>query len=443
MEKRSPYAYSLYTYEELLTIQVDKSGVSLSTNGPKEGVVLGVYDGIALREEATSLISQEVLGKISRRLGPSGLGPRSVSMIDAGAPLEKTWVESGTRDSSSVPLSTLVDQARSLAERVQAKSSRTAETRVELTTGTTERLFVNRNRRLHQSLGRGGVSIQVIMPSDRGVPGIYGLRKRGVGGLELLDVQDPEIDEIVERAERLIGAEAPASGGKVLVTEPDVAGVLAHESFGHGVETDMFVKGRARAAEFVGKTVGSSLVQILDDPTQKGSSGFYYFDDEGAFAVPTTIVENGVFRSGLTDWLSATQLKIKRTANGRREAFDHKSYARMSNTFFAAGATPVEQLIGEVQDGLLVGGFRGGIEDPKGWGIQVVAQYGEEIKKGKLTGRAFSPVTLSGYVPDVLASVDGVGADFRLASGTCGKGSKEWVPVGMGGPHLRLRARVS
>jgi TldD protein len=72
-----------------------------------------------------------------------------------------------------------------------------------------------------------------------------------------------------------------------------------------------------------------------------------------------------------------------------------------------------------------------------------VAQYGEEIKDGRLTGRAFSPVTLSGYVPDVLASVDGVGNDFELAPGTCGKGYKELVPVSTGGPHLRFKARVS
>jgi TldD protein len=83
------------------------------------------------------------------------------------------------------------------------------------------------------------------------------------------------------------------------------------------------------------------------------------------------------------------------------------------------------------------------MEDPKGWGIQIVAQYGEEIKNGKLTGRAFSPVTLSGYVPDVLGSVDGSTENFELVSGTCGKGSREYVPVGMGGPHLRFKARIS
>jgi TldD protein len=75
--------------------------------------------------------------------------------------------------------------------------------------------------------------------------------------------------------------------------------------------------------------------------------------------------------------------------------------------------------------------------------MQIVAQYGEEIVRGRLTGRVVSPVTLSGFVPDVLASIDGIADDFELVPGTCGKGYKESVPVGMGGPTLRLRARVS
>ena len=54
----------------------------------------------------------------------------------------------------------------------------------------------------------------------------------------------------------------------------------------------------------------------------------------------------------------------------------------------------------------------------------------------------FSPVGITGYVPDILASVSAVGNDFALDGGNCGKGWKEWVPVSSGGPHLRLKARL-
>ena len=44
-------------------------------------------------------------------------------------------------------------------------------------------------------------------------------------------------------------------------------------------------------------------------------------------AGPTQIVEDGVFRRGITDLYSATPLGIPRSANGRRQDFTRKAYA--------------------------------------------------------------------------------------------------------------------
>ncbi len=76
------------------------------------------------------------------------------------------------------------------------------------------------------------------------------------------------------------------------------------------------------------------------------------------------------------------------------------------------------------------------------WGIQVTAHYGEEIVNGRLTGRLFAPVGISGYVPDLLQSINAVGDDFALEAGMCGKGHKEMVVTTVGGPHLRMKARL-
>ncbi len=64
------------------------------------------------------------------------------------------------------------------------------------------------------------------------------------------------------------------------------AGFLAHEAFGHGVEADMIVKERARAAHYLGRMVASPLVSMIDDPSLEGLNGFYFFDDEGAPCLP-------------------------------------------------------------------------------------------------------------------------------------------------------------
>ena len=108
---------------------------------------------------------------------------------------------------------------------------------------------------------------------------------------------------------------------------------------------------------------------LLDDPSVAGVRGSYPFDDEGMLAAPTTIIENGVFVRPLTDLMSATFLGTTRTPNGRAQAWDRKVYARMSNTFFARGASEPAELFASLRR-IYLEGCRNGIEDPQGWGIQ-------------------------------------------------------------------------
>jgi TldD protein len=99
-------------------------------------------------------------------------------------------------------------------------------------------------------------------------------------------------------------------------------------------------------------------------------------------------------------------------------------------------------MIAQVERGVYVRAAESGIEDPMGWGVQVTAHYGEEIVDGRLTGRLFAPVGITGYVPDLLQSISAVGNDFVLSPGLCGKWTKEMVPVSTGGPHLRMKVRL-
>jgi TldD protein len=206
---------------------------------------------------------------------------------------------------------------------------------------------------------------------------------------------------------------------------------------------DQFAKGRARAQGFLGKPVASKIVSLLDDPSIEGARGSYPFDDEGMLAEPTRIIEEGVFVRPLTDLASATFLGTGRSPNGRAQAWDRKVYPRMSNTFFANGTSDPAEILASLADGLYLEGFRNGIEDPQGWGIQFTVRMAREVKGGKPTGRVFAPVSVTGYVPEILSNITMVGNDLALEPGTCGKGFKEFVPVTSGGPHIRTRARVS
>ena len=90
-------------------------------------------------------------------------------------------------------------------------------------------------------------------------------------------------------------------------------------------------------------------------------------------------------------------------------------------------------------------GFFSGMEDPKNWGIQCVIAKGREIIDGEFTGKIVSPVTITGYVPDLLKSIDMISDDKIDLSGTgaCGKGHKEWVKTSTGGTYIKAIGRLS
>ena len=206
----------------------------------------------------------------------------------------------------------------------------------------------------------------------------------------------------------------------------------------------MFLKKRARGEDYLGRAVASELVDMFDSPALPGQAASFYFDHEGEPAKETQIIKKGILKRGLTDLNSALRLGLPRSANGRRESFERKVYARMTNTYFGPGEQTLEEMLASTNQGFFLDHPSNGMEDPKGWGIQLEGYYAEEIREGKLTGNIFSPVIITGYVPDLLRSISMVGNTLEISGlGMCGKGHKEWVKVTDGGPYLKLRARLA
>jgi TldD protein len=228
-----------------------------------------------------------------------------------------------------------------------------------------------------------------------------------------------------------------------VICAPDIAGLIAHEAFGHGVEMDMFVKGRAKGAEFINKEVASKLTTMHDGAAAAKHMSSYFFDDEGTIGTDTVVIENGILMAGISDLLSAIKLGTKPTGNGKRQSFERKAYARMTNTFFEAGKDKLEDMIASIEKGYLIEGMYSGMEDPKNWGSQCIANVGREIKDGKLTENVISPVIMTGFVPDLLKSISMVSEEVELGgAGYCGKGYKEYVKTSSGGPYIKAKVRL-
>ena len=209
------------------------------------------------------------------------------------------------------------------------------------------------------------------------------------------------------------------------------------------MEMDQFVKERALAKQYMGAAVASPICNMRDGAGAALSVASYFFDDDGVLAGDTQIIKDGILVGGLCDAVSAAQLNVAPTGNGRRESHKNKAYSRMTNTFFEKGGSSLKDMIASIKHGYMLFETNNGMEDPKNWAIQCTAEYGIEIVDGVLTENYVAPVVMSGYVPDLLKSISMVSGDMEIeGSGMCGKGYKEWVRVSDGGPCLKARIKL-
>jgi len=440
LESKAPYAAVSLSSRERTTYLVDNRQESVQPGEPTAGVILTVFDGHTMREKGLGGFNKEDLLAGARQL-ISGVHFRKNGNLDPGKKTTADFQTKMEQDPVQISTQEKLDLLRGMNRRVTAIDSRIVNARVRFIEFREKSIFRNRNLDLAQDVQRVHMMVMVTAMGEKGV--VYDwTTKCGTAGMEILSFTDEDLNKLVKNTIQLLEAERIEPGEYTVVTAPGVSGVICHESFGHGVETDMFLKERAKAAHFIDKRVGSDLVNIYDDPSYPGAFGSYFFDDEGLAAKPTQIVKDGIFKRGITDNYSATVLGLERSPNGRRQDFTRKVYPRMTNTFFGSGDTPLEELIGSVDDGIYIPKISSGMEDPKGWGIQVSGHYGFAIKKGQITDKMFAPIGLTGYVPEVLESISAVSNDFDLSGGFCGKGTKETVPVTDGGPHLLMKVRL-
>jgi TldD protein len=458
------------------------------------GVVFRIYDGFTLFEQATDDLSQDALKKFvadfAKRVAgnphPQGATRREynppkwaerksrkleteiASQIPADASA-KTPVHFGIRfeKSPKAPtaaetldrLKTIVKKCQTLAPTEGLKESDLTFITARQTFAEEESIFIDRETLMSQTLYRLALTIITMSEADR-----TALRVGGLGGLEAVEIEDREIQEIIHDLKALKNADRLTPGKYRVLFSPVVTGVLAHEAFGHSQEGDTCARGRSKAWELhkSGDTVGNPQATILNNPAifETGGKPFaawgsYFFDEEGWLAEEQVLLDQGVLRAPMTNLTSAIRLGVPRTANGKRESWANGVYTRQTNTYFSPGDKTLAELMTELNDGFLATHPAGGMEDPKGMGIQVGIQYLQEVKGGKLTGRvlkgpAGGDIQMTGYTPDVL---DAIVAKSKIEfdkttpdkakhpwndAGGCGKYHKEFVFAGCGGPYMLL-----
>jgi len=253
----------------------------------------------------------------------------------------------------------------------------------------------------------------------------------------LLD-QDHEsrVGNWLERVERYVRDAVPIEPGKYpVILAPAVAGVFAHESFGHKSEAD-FMLGDVASLESwkIGSQVGAETLSIVDDGALTGS-GYTPYDDEGQPASKTWLIKDGLLRGRLHSAETATALEESTTGNARAMNFKFEPIVRMTSTYIEAGSDTREQLFERVQDGYYLETFKHG----SGMSTFTIApSLAWRVRDGKIA----EPVRINvatGSVFETLGLIEAVSDEVQLTPsvmGGCGKMEQFPLPVAFGGPFV-------
>ena len=427
------------------SVRVDRNTSNISSGRDTEcGFAIKLSNGRNFFEYSLDDISGDIAALAEKIKKAFDVGALLDDAIDevllSDEALKKSFARENDFDSFSQKQ--LLDFCKEQCAALNAKSEFVLNGIVMLSTLEVSKLFISKNRELDQNYTWvNGNLLAVYKENGKVVQVREGAYSNNIG--DVVKKLPTLIDKLINKASKLTLAKPITPGVYDVITDPSITGLIAHEAFGHGVELDQFVKDRALAKQFVGDYVASPICSMRDGAAAVVSAASYFFDDDGVLAGDTQIIKDGILVTGISDLASATQLGLAPTGNGRRESTRRKAYSRMTNTFFEKGSDKLEDMIASIKHGYMLFETNNGMEDPKNWAIQCVAEYGIEIVDGKLTDNYVSPVVMSGYVPDLLKSISMVSDDFTvIGSGSCGKGYKEWVRVSDGGPQLKVKVKL-
>jgi|SRR3989344_5013799 len=268
---------------------------------------------------------------------------------------------------------------------------------------------------------------------------------KGMEAIKEWNLHEEVIDNARALQKNLKFGKKVVEGVYDVICGPEVVGIAVHESAGHPYEADrIFGRESAQAGEsfvtkqMVNTKIGSSLVNVSDDPSIEGTSGYYMYDDDGVKSRKKIILKNGMITEFLHNRESAKEMGVKSNGCARASAYDREPIVRMANTYMEAGKSKKEDIISSVKKGIYLKNFMEWNIDDKRYNQKYVGAEAYYVENGEIKHPLINPA-LEITTPLFWSSVNMVGKDVERFSGSCGKGEPmQGIPVTMGGPTIKL-----
>lgn len=258
-----------------------------------------------------------------------------------------------------------------------------------------------------------------------------------LGDFSFLEGLREEVRDVPRRAVALLTAASVRAGEYPVVLDPILAGVFAHEAFGHLSEADhIYENERLRELMALGRRFGGPHLNIADGAAVPGRRGSYKYDDEGVPASKTPLIREGVLVGRLHSRETAAKMGEGLTGNARAINYRHEPIVRMTNTFIEPGQATLEDLLSDIKEGVYAMDWYGGTTSMEMFTFS--SGGARMIREGRLA-EPLKGVVLTGNLFSTLEQVDAIGNDLQWSEGGgCGKGGQSPLPVSSGSPHIRI-----
>jgi predicted Zn-dependent protease len=261
----------------------------------------------------------------------------------------------------------------------------------------------------------------------------------------------PDVGERIVAELRAL-AEAPVcpTGTVDVVLDASQMLIQIHESIGHPLEMDRILGDERNFAgtsfvtpEMVGRyRYGSDLLNITFAPDEPGELASMGWDDDGTVATRQTLIERGVLVRLLGGTLSQARAGLPGVACSRASGWNRPTMDRMGNVNLEPGDQSLADLVGQVEDGVMM-------ETNLSWSIDERRdkfQFGCELGRRIVDGELREVVRKPGYrgrSQTFWRNLAGVGdRSTYLVQGTpfCGKGEpSQVIQVGHATPAALFR----
>ena len=247
-----------------------------------------------------------------------------------------------------------------------------------------------------------------------------------------------QLDEAIRMATVNLDSQPAPSGRMSVVLGAGLPGVMVHEAVGHGLEGDAIHNSASVYAGKVGEQVAAPGITIVDNGAIDERRGSLTIDDEGTPTKENVLIEDGRLCGYMHDRLSARQMGVAPTGNGRRESYSLPTMPRMTNTYMKSGNYDPDEIISSVDDGIYATSFGGGQVDITSGDFVFECTEAYRIRNGKIE-EPLRGATLIGNGPEAMKRVAMVGNNSELDAGigNCAKAGQT-IAVGVGQPTLRM-----